>query len=48
MVSDLLAYALLGFIFVVTGLRLFLEKPNKLVKLPTPSWSGLRKRSQDQ
>ena len=34
MISDLMAYALLAFIFVVTGLRMFLDKPNKATEIP--------------
>jgi hypothetical protein len=30
MVSDLIMYGLLASIFIVTGLRMFVEKPNKL------------------
>lgn len=38
MIADLLAYALLAFIFVVTGLRMFLEKPNKATETPLRPW----------
>jgi hypothetical protein len=34
MVSDLIMYALLASIFIVTGLRMFVEKPNKLKEIP--------------
>jgi hypothetical protein len=33
MISDLVTYALLASIFVVTGLRMFVEKPNKLKEI---------------
>jgi hypothetical protein len=33
MVSDLIMYVLLASIFVVTGLRMFVEKPNKLKEI---------------
>jgi hypothetical protein len=33
MVSDLIMYALLASIFIVTGLRMFDEKPNKLKEI---------------
>jgi hypothetical protein len=33
MVSDLIMYALLASIFIVTGLRMFVEKPNKLKEI---------------
>lgn len=41
MLADLLSYGLLVSVFVVTGLRMFVEKPNKLVEVP----SFRRKRS---
>lgn len=34
MVSDLISYGLLASIFVVTGLRMFVEKPNRVKELP--------------
>jgi hypothetical protein len=34
MLSDLLSYGLLVSVFVVTGLRMFVEKPNKLAEIP--------------
>jgi hypothetical protein len=33
MVSDLIMYALLASIFIVTGLRMLVEKPNKLKEI---------------
>jgi hypothetical protein len=33
MVSDVIMYVLLASIFVVTGLRMFVEKPNKLEEI---------------
>jgi hypothetical protein len=30
--SDLISYALLAVIFVITGLRMFIEKPKKLAE----------------
>jgi hypothetical protein len=33
MVSDLVTYALLTSIFIVTGLRMLVEKPNKLKEI---------------
>jgi hypothetical protein len=30
MLSDIIAYALLAIIFVFTGLRMFVEKPNQI------------------
>lgn len=40
MLSDLISYGLLVSIFVVTGLRMFVEKPNELKELPLRSWKG--------
>jgi len=46
MISDLLAYALLAFIFVVTALRMFLEKPHQSTEIPLATWrrTSLRRR----
>jgi hypothetical protein len=33
--SDLVSYALLAGIFVITGLRMFVEKPKKLTETET-------------
>jgi hypothetical protein len=33
MVSDLIMYALLASIFIVTALRMFVDKPNKLKEI---------------
>ena len=38
MLADLLSYGLLISVFVVTGLRMFVEKPNKLVEVPDFRW----------
>ena len=38
MVSDLIGYVLLASVFIVTGLRMFVEKPNKLNELPLFRW----------
>jgi hypothetical protein len=38
MASDIVAYALLAVIFVVTGLRMFMEKPNKLTEIQLQPW----------
>ena len=38
MVSELTAYALLASVFIVTGLRMFVEKPNKLTEIPLFRW----------
>jgi hypothetical protein len=38
--SELITYALLASVFVVTGLRFFLDKPNKLREVPLRRWKG--------
>jgi hypothetical protein len=38
MVSDLISYGLLASVFVVTGLRILVEKPNKLKEIPVLRW----------
>jgi hypothetical protein len=38
MISDLISYAILAGSFVVTGLRTFIDKPNKLTEIPLRSW----------
>ena len=49
MISDLIAYALLASVFIVTGLRMFVEKPNKLTEIPIfrwkRAWSGKRSKA---
>lgn len=36
--SNLIAYTLLASVFIVTGLRMFVEKPNKLTEIPLFRW----------
>jgi hypothetical protein len=36
MISDLISYAVLASVFVVTGLRMFIEKPNKIKEARLP------------
>ncbi len=45
MVSDLISYGLLASLFVVTGLRMFVEKPNKVKEFPLPSWKRIKSNS---
>jgi hypothetical protein len=40
--SDLITYALLASVFIVTGLRMFVDKPNKLKELPLPRWKRVK------
>jgi hypothetical protein len=41
MLSDLISYGVLTSIFVVTGLRVFVDKPNKLREIPLPRWKRI-------
>jgi len=43
MASDLVAYGLLASIFVVTTLRMFIEKPGRLAHRPVRLFERLRK-----
>jgi hypothetical protein len=43
MLSDLISYGLLVSVFVVTGLRMFVEKPNGLKQLPLRSSKSINK-----
>lgn len=36
MVSDLVSYGLLASVFIVTGLRMFVDKPNKIKEIRLP------------
>jgi hypothetical protein len=42
MVSDLISYGLLASVFVVTGLRILVEKPNKLKEIPALRWKKIK------
>ena len=44
--SDLIAYGLLASIFVLNGLRMFIEKPRKALEAPLPPWHFLKRRQQ--
>jgi len=47
MLSDLIAYAPLASVFLVTGLRLFFEKPNRLeIPFSYPRPNPLEQRSE--
>ena len=48
MASDIISYALLAIIFVVTGLRMFLEKPNRLKEIPLRPWRKVLGRMRDR
>jgi len=43
MASDLIAYGLLAGIFIVTTLRMFIEKPNRLANPPLRLFERLRR-----
>jgi hypothetical protein len=45
MLSDVIAYALLAAIFVVTGLRTLIAKPNKIAEIPL--WAKKTNRSRN-
>jgi hypothetical protein len=38
MLSDLISYGVLAGVFIVTGLRALIDKPNKLKTIPLPRW----------
>ncbi len=44
MIFDLITYGLLGSIFVVNTLRLFIEKPNKALQAAHLPWERLLQR----
>ena len=44
MVSDLVSYGLLASIFIVNGLRMFIDKPKKALDMPLPPWQFLKRR----
>jgi len=48
MVSDLITYGLLASIFIVNGLRMFIEKPNKALEVPLPPWRLLKRRQESR
>jgi hypothetical protein len=48
MLSDVISYALLAIVFVVTGLRMCVEKPNKIREIPMRRWGEALKRRRDR
>lgn len=42
--SELITYGLLASIFIVTGLRMFIEKPKKALELTEQPWPRLKRR----
>jgi len=46
MLSDLISYALLAGIFIVTGLRALIDKPNKIAEIPL--WAKKTNRSKNR
>ena len=42
MVSDLISYGLLASVFIVTGLRILVEKPNKPKEIPAIRWKRVK------
>jgi len=45
MISDLAAYGLLASIFIVNGLRMFLEKPTRVAQRPMRLFERFRRNS---
>jgi hypothetical protein len=41
MLSDLISYGVLAGVFIVTGLRMLVEKPNKIKEIPLSRWKRL-------
>ncbi len=48
MVSDLITYGLLASIFVLNGLRMFIEKPRKALEAPLPLWHLLKRHQESR
>lgn len=48
MVSDLITYGLLASIFILNGLRMFVEKPNKALEMPLQRWHLLKRRQESR
>jgi hypothetical protein len=48
MVSDLIAYGLLASIFILNGLRMFVEKPGKTLEFPLRPGLLLNRRTDSQ
>jgi hypothetical protein len=46
MSSELITYGLLASIFIVTGLRMFIEKPKTALKVAEQPWQGLKRRQE--
>jgi hypothetical protein len=48
MVSDLITYGLLASIFILNGLRMFVEKPKKAEEVPLQPWHLLKRRQESR
>ena len=44
--SELITYGLLASIFIVTGLRMFIEKPKKAFEITEQPWQGSKRRQE--
>jgi hypothetical protein len=44
--SELITYGLLASIFIVNGLRMFIEKPRKAFEVAERRWQGLKRRQE--
>lgn len=47
MIFDLITYGLLGSVFVVNTLRMFIDKPNKALETTQLPWQRLLRRRQE-
>ena len=48
MVSELITYGLLVSIFIVHGLRMFIEKPKKALQVPQQPWHLFKRRQESR
>ena len=46
--SELITYGLLASIFIVTGLRMFIEKPKKAFEVTEQPWQRLKRRQESR
>ena len=44
--SELITYGLLAGIFIVNGLRMFIEKPKTALQSAEPRWQGFKRRQE--
>ena len=46
--SELITYGLLASIFIVNGLRMFIEKPKKALEVAEQPWKRLKRRQESR